>query len=256
MEWYYSDGGLKVGPVSEEELSSRLARGIVNANTPVWCEGMSEWRPLREMAPGISRDTARDVTWEKVSSQRSCSLCGLSVHADEVVRIGEHWVCAKCKPGYLQRLKQGVDQPGTLRYGGFWIRTLALIVDGIIFTVAWGIVAAVGFPAVWSYLQSNPDPTEFMAYAQAVNIGSWALAVILTVFFWGKWGATPGKMICGLKIVRPSGRKITYLRALGRYFAQILSGLLLYIGFLMAAFDAEKRSLHDRICDTRVIRTR
>jgi uncharacterized RDD family membrane protein YckC len=30
--------------------------------------------------------------------------------------------------------------------------------------------------------------------------------------------------------------------------------ITLYIGFLMAAFDAQKRSLHDRICDTRVIR--
>ena len=28
---------------------------------------------------------------------------------------------------------------------------------------------------------------------------------------------------------------------------------LLCIGYLMLAFDEEKRSLHDRICDTRVV---
>jgi hypothetical protein len=33
-----------------------------------------------------------------------------------------------------------------------------------------------------------------------------------------------------------------------------LSFLTLYIGFIMAAFDIEKRALHDRICSTRVIR--
>jgi hypothetical protein len=34
----------------------------------------------------------------------------------------------------------------------------------------------------------------------------------------------------------------------------LLSSLTLAIGYIMAAFDDEKRSLHDRICDTRVIR--
>ena len=57
-----------------------------------------------------------------------------------------------------------------------------------------------------------------------------------------------------LKIVRPDGAPITYLRAFGRYFAEILSTLILFIGFMMAGWDEEKRALHDRICDTRVIR--
>jgi uncharacterized RDD family membrane protein YckC len=41
---------------------------------------------------------------------------------------------------------------------------------------------------------------------------------------------------------------------LGRHFAEMLSGILLGIGYLMIAFDDEKRALHDRICDTRVIK--
>jgi uncharacterized RDD family membrane protein YckC len=61
-------------------------------------------------------------------------------------------------------------------------------------------------------------------------------------------------MACGLKVVTPEGDKITYLRAFGRYFAKIVSSLTLLIGFIMAAFDDEKRALHDRICDTRVVR--
>ena len=38
------------------------------------------------------------------------------------------------------------------------------------------------------------------------------------------------------------------------FFAEMLSGMILGIGYLMAAFDDEKRALHDRICDTRVVR--
>jgi uncharacterized RDD family membrane protein YckC len=61
-------------------------------------------------------------------------------------------------------------------------------------------------------------------------------------------------MACRLKIVESEGGKVTYARAVGRHFAKYISMITLYIGFLMAAFDEQKRSLHDRICDTRVIR--
>jgi uncharacterized RDD family membrane protein YckC len=61
-------------------------------------------------------------------------------------------------------------------------------------------------------------------------------------------------MACGIKVVRPDGDRVSYARALGRYFAEILSGLILAIGYIMAAFDSEKRALHDHICSTRVVK--
>ena len=70
----------------------------------------------------------------------------------------------------------------------------------------------------------------------------------------GKHGATPGKMACGLKVVSPDGGPVSYGKACGRFFAEMLSGLTLGIGYIMVAFDDEKRALHDRICNTRVIR--
>jgi uncharacterized RDD family membrane protein YckC len=61
-------------------------------------------------------------------------------------------------------------------------------------------------------------------------------------------------MVLGLKVVTANGGLISVGRAFGRYFAQILSGLILGIGYIMAAFDEQKRALHDHICGTRVIR--
>jgi uncharacterized RDD family membrane protein YckC len=61
-------------------------------------------------------------------------------------------------------------------------------------------------------------------------------------------------MACGLKVVTEDGQRLSYMRAFGRYFAEIISGMILYIGYIMAAFDYEKRALHDRICTTRVIK--
>ena len=61
-------------------------------------------------------------------------------------------------------------------------------------------------------------------------------------------------MLMGVKVVTATGGPISVGRAFARYFAQILSGLILCIGFIMAAFDDQKRALHDHICSTRVIR--
>ena len=65
------------------------------------------------------------------------------------------------------------------------------------------------------------------------------------------WGSE--KMLMKVKVVMPDGGRVSYSRALGRHFAKILSGIILYIGYLMAFWDDEKRALHDRICSTRVI---
>ena len=63
-------------------------------------------------------------------------------------------------------------------------------------------------------------------------------------------------MSLGLKLIRSDGTKLSFGRIIGRYFAEWISTLLLFMGYIMAGFDEEKRSLHDRICDTRVIRTK
>jgi uncharacterized RDD family membrane protein YckC len=81
----------------------------------------------------------------------------------------------------------------------------------------------------------------------------YGVSVLYSIFFVGKYGATPGKMVCKIHIVTATGEKVTYGRATGRAFAELLSGLVCNIGYLIAAFDKEKRSLHDHICNTRVV---
>jgi len=73
-------------------------------------------------------------------------------------------------------------------------------------------------------------------------------------WFVGKYAATPGKMVCKLKVILADGGRVGYPRAFGRHFAKWISSMILFIGFIMAAFDDERRTLHDRICETRVVR--
>jgi uncharacterized RDD family membrane protein YckC len=67
-------------------------------------------------------------------------------------------------------------------------------------------------------------------------------------------GATPGKLVLGMRITTVDGQNISFLRATGRYFAKIISALILCIGYLMIAWDGHKQGLHDKIAGTYVIK--
>ena len=95
--------------------------------------------------------------------------------------------------------------------------------------------------------------TVFGALGLGMLVGI-ALSACYEAFFISRMGATPGKMVFGLKVVRPNGAPLTLGRAFGRYFGKLLSSMTLTIGYIIAAFDSQKRALHDMIADTRVIK--
>jgi uncharacterized RDD family membrane protein YckC len=176
-------------------------------------------------------------------------MCGGRYAREDVIRFGSDLVCAACKPRYVQMLEQGGSRPGTFRYGGFWIRLVAKLLDGLIL----GVVNLL-FSFLISLLISDlKDPSSVTVATALSTFVDFVFGVAVTTWFLGRFGATPGKMALGLVVVRPDGAGIGYTRALGRYFAELLSSLILCAGYLMAAFDDEKRALHDRICDTRVV---
>jgi uncharacterized RDD family membrane protein YckC len=174
---------------------------------------------------------------------------------DELIQIGDALVCGKCKPLFVQKLREGVTVAGEMVYAGFWIRVGAKFIDGIIL---WAVGFVVSLLGGLFFVGSPPPqgqfPTRFLAGGILITVISSAIQLAYPIYFLGKYGATLGKMACGLKVVRPDGERISYARACGRVFAEFLSSMILCIGYIMVALDEEKRALHDRICDTRVIK--
>ena len=188
-----------------------------------------------------------------------CSQCGRFFPEDQVIAFDNQMICAACKPLFVQKLKEGVDLPGMQNYGGFWIRFLAKIIDGVILSIAqWAIMIPVSMLMMPSMMQGSdqfPTPGFFVFIGIQVLIGV-TVPLAYSTFLLGRFGATLGKMACRLQVVTPQGDKITYMRAFGRFFAEMISNIILLIGYIMAAFDDEKRTLHDRICSTRVVKKR
>jgi uncharacterized RDD family membrane protein YckC len=192
----------------------------------------------------------------QASESLYCSQCGQPKLDHELARFGSVLVCAACKPAYAQQLREGTASAGTFHYGGFWIRLVAVLIDGIIVGLASAMVQAFLIP---SLLRPNPSIAQASASVALIGLAyllGTAIAASYEALFIYRMGATPGKLVMGLKVVRPGGGRISLGRSFGRYFAKLLSAAILSIGYIMAAFDQEKRALHDRIVDTRVIRAR
>ncbi|OCA91521.1 hypothetical protein A8F94_02170 [Bacillus sp. FJAT-27225] len=68
--------------------------------------------------------------------------------------------------------------------------------------------------------------------------------------------ATLGKMAMGLKVADNNGEQISFARAIGRYFANVLNIFTLFIGYLMVLWTKEKRALHDFVAGTYVIKSK
>ncbi|MFN7139478.1 MAG: RDD family protein [Limisphaerales bacterium] len=244
MNWYYVEAGQQRGPITEAELDNLYATGKVQSDTLVWHEGAANWLPYGQAKGGTATIAAPP------GGSVVCNECGGLFAPDEVIRLGNASVCGTCKPVFMQKMREGVAVGGgAMEYAGFWIRAGALIIDSIITNA---ISAVVGFVIGLAAAQAGPDAAN--AAALVASLVGMLLGLIYFVYFNGKFGATPGKMVCGIKIVTGEGYPIGYGRALGRYFASILSAMICLIGYIMAGFDDEKRTLHDRLCNTRVVK--
>jgi len=253
VNWYYADGGRQVGPIEETALDELVRSGLVRDDTLVWREGMPNWQPhgtVRAPKPPAPMPA------QLIPDTAYCSECGRPFPAAQLVPIGNASVCAQCKPVFLQRIREGGQSLGVRRYAGFWIRFVARVLDGVILGVVLAVVnipvqMMVGLGSIRGD-QAGALPLVFGLLGFMILV-DFALGFAYEVYFVSTRGATPGKMILGLKIIRSDGGPLSVGQAVGRYFAYLLDGFTMLIGFIIAGFDEQKRSLHDRICDTRVI---
>jgi uncharacterized RDD family membrane protein YckC len=191
-----------------------------------------------------------------------CTECGRPNAPDELARFGTVLVCPACKPAYAQKLREGVLPHTAVEYGGFWIRFLASVIDWIILTVVASIIQFGLLGSMLTRMRPQPGLTPEAALGAMMGMVGlvWLINTLVScayeAFFVYQFAATPGKMALGLKVVRADGARVGLGRAIGRYFAKMLSAIILMIGYIIAGFDHQKRALHDMICDTRVIRVR
>jgi uncharacterized RDD family membrane protein YckC len=140
-----------------------------------------------------------------------------------------------------------------LIYAGFFVRLSAYIIDCIIVGIALLIIK---IPKLIVYMM-NPDVFflkpflfEFSIFDVVIYLAGLTYFILMTYYC----GATLGKKLLNLKVCKGNDEKLTlftvvYRESIGRY----LSGLILFIGYIIIGVDSKKRGLHDILSDTLVV---
>lgn len=200
-----------------------------------------------------------------------CTKCGATL-------IDDAKFCAACgtPAGQApQPQSQILPQPSLTpaaekkyRYAGFWIRFLAHLIDQIVISIVGFVFFIIALVFTAGSVISLSDLEDMGDLDPAVIlglIGGWIIFIIVTsVAQWLYYAfmessasrGTLGKMALGLQVIGRDGETINFARASGRYFAKILSAMIMMIGYIMAGFTAKKQALHDILADTYVVKQR
>lgn len=140
------------------------------------------------------------------------------------------------------------DPMAGMRYAGFWVRFLALLIDAVALGLLTTAVSPFfGFQINMSY---SSAAVSYTANAIAVLIG-----LIYFVAFWAWRGQTVGMIPFDMQVVGVAdGKKIDWVRAFLRYVGLIIAIIPFFLGLIWVAFDPRRQGWHDKIAGTVVVR--
>ncbi|MBN3034054.1 MAG: RDD family protein [Bacteroidales bacterium] len=153
---------------------------------------------------------------------------------------------------------QTIVQPQRI-YAGFWWRFLAYLLDSIILGIVESVIimpflVLMGV-SVFTAGQQDMNFEEAAPLLIPLFMAYFFVIIILLVVQWlyfalmesSRHQGTVGKLVIKIKVTDMNGNRITFARATGRYFAKIISGMILMIGYILAGITEKKQALHDMI---------
>lgn len=176
----------------------------------------------------------------------ACSSCGefVCMGCDRLGAEGFEVYCAACRP----ELHAVAVVPEPAEAAGFGHRLAAYLFDGLVLD---GVRSLVMAGLGWEL-----QPAQGEGLARFLLLAA-LLSAIYHVFCWVRFGATPGKALLGLRVVRTGDDGPVSVRAaMLRWGGYLLSSLPFGYGFIAMLSDPERRTWHDRLSGTRVVRAR
>jgi uncharacterized RDD family membrane protein YckC len=258
-QWYYSDYERnRHGPVSAGDLADLHSNGQLAPDTLVWREGLSQWQPWRTLVGEVIQGAGRPAL-------ASASFATASATAPAAAGANPYSAAEPASPYAPPRavLHDAGDYVvgGEVVYAGFWKRFAAIVIDSFVVGIVGGIVqmllmgmffgVGVGMGGDPASLFASAGSIALLALVYLIPIGM--QAIYFAMFHASGSQATLGKMAVGIKVTDEDGQRISFARGIGRYFATIPSALILFVGYIMAAFTDRKRALHDMIAGTLVV---
>lgn len=231
------------GPVSSAWLRHALDTGEVYPGAEVRSDDASEWQ--------------RADVWLATGGAR------LDLDDAPASSAQDHVDATTAQPGADATQANAVPSPDAdllptqqarpLLHAGSWRRSAAWLIDALI---AGSAAYALFFTGMLPDLIVRSTGSVMFGH-----VSTWSGTFILrwlyaALFQSSRLQASPGMLALGLRVTDLRGARIGFARATGRYFASILSSILLGIGYLMIGWTRRKQGLHDLIAGTLVVRSR
>jgi len=221
MDWYYIDsskpeGRRRNGPWSARQMLLFADQGAFVPETLVWRDGFEGWRPWDIIGPELKTE----------------------FQAETIKQVIEENILPKLTASQSN-------------YASLGLRFCAFAIDSVLIQLIFVLLTPIHsrFGVITEITpQTTPAelvPTLFFAFT---------LMFFYAAFFIKNFSGTPGKIALGLAIVRHKGKPMTWGCAFLRSFISFFSYSFFGVGCILAAFDIEKRALHDYIADTRVLK--
>jgi uncharacterized RDD family membrane protein YckC/Tfp pilus assembly major pilin PilA len=171
-----------------------------------------------------------------------CSQCGAE-NADAAE------LCVQCGRSLIAAVPVAAAAPAEAPpvFASFWIRVGAAVIDTIIVA---GSLMLLSFVGLFSLLAPPLALFTSPLYFVASFIGPWLYTAL---FESSAMQATPGKKAIGIKVTDLQGNRISFGRATGRHFAEWITGMTFFVGYVMVTFTQKRQSLHDMIAETVVV---
>lgn len=160
----------------------------------------------------------------------ACGRCGTAVHGTAIGPL----------PVPASRVVPAAEP---VRFAGFWRRFATLVVDAIVLFFPTAIVRVLlgGDPFGTDGLFDGPSALRWTA----ANAGLWW--IYCAAFESSPAQGSLGQQLLGVRVCDDRLRRISFVRASARYFAQWLSVLTCGLGYLVNLFTKKRQALHDLV---------
>jgi len=220
MDWYYIDsskpeGKRRNGPWSLRQMLGFAEQGAFAPETLVWRDGFEGWKPWATIEPDVKGEFQVETIKQVIEE-----------------KILPNLVVSRAN------------------YAGFWVRLCALAIDWVVIQLIFVLLTPIhSFFGVFSSI----TPQTVVTLSELMPT---MLFIFSIIFFYNSvmvknYSGTLGKIALGLVVIRYDGKPMTWNCAFSRSF---LSIFFFGVSHLLAAFDLEKRALHDVVANTRVLK--
>jgi uncharacterized RDD family membrane protein YckC len=216
--WYMKRGSLAVGPGTTEQLRAAYNKGSITADNLIRREDSEDWIRLGDSG-----------VLGPLNDGKESNDGYLPDHSGGAMRS------AGSRPRIHRRMFQERPTYSSQEpvMATIYERFLALIIDGL-------TVFVVGAVLKWMV-------GSFFVLSMALGLGYFVLMQRL-------WGYTIGRKIMGIHIELEKNGRPDFTHFVIRYLMQFLSGIILFVGYFIAFGDPKKRTLHDRVAGTMVLK--